>query len=52
MNPIAFNIFGLSVAWYGIFIAIGMMVGILLADFTSRLKRGPANISLNHTNSN
>ena len=38
MNPIAFNIFGLSVAWYGIFIAVGMMVGILLADFTSRLK--------------
>ncbi len=38
MDPIAFNIFGLDVAWYGIFIAIGMMVGILLADFTSRLK--------------
>ncbi|MGK0468532.1 MAG: phosphatidylglycerol:prolipoprotein diacylglycerol transferase [Clostridium sp.] len=38
MEPIAFNIFGLPVAWYGIFIATGMMVGILLADFTSRLK--------------
>lgn len=38
MDPIAFNIFGLDVAWYGIFIAAGMMVGILLADFTSKLK--------------
>ena len=38
MDPIAFNIFGLSIRWYGIFIAIGMMVGILLASFTSRLK--------------
>ncbi|GCD12977.1 prolipoprotein diacylglyceryl transferase [Clostridium tagluense] len=38
MEPIAFNIFGLSVAWYGVFIATGMMVGILLANFTSKLK--------------
>jgi phosphatidylglycerol:prolipoprotein diacylglycerol transferase len=38
MNPIAFNIFGLPVAWYGIFIATGMMVGILLAQFTAKLK--------------
>ena len=38
MNPIAFNIFGLDVRWYGILIATGMMVGILLANFTSRLK--------------
>jgi len=38
MDPIAFNIYGLSVAWYGIFIAGGMMVGILLANFTSKLK--------------
>ena len=38
MDPIAFNIFGLDIRWYGIFIATGMMVGILLASFTSRLK--------------
>jgi phosphatidylglycerol:prolipoprotein diacylglycerol transferase len=38
MDPIAFNIFGLPIAWYGIFIATGMLVGILLADFTSKLK--------------
>lgn len=38
MNPIAFNILGLSIRWYGIFIAMGMMVGIILASFTSKLK--------------
>ena len=38
MNPVAFNIFGLDVRWYGIFIATGMMAGILLASFTSKLK--------------
>ena len=38
MDPIAFNIFGLTIRWYGILIATGMMVGILLANFTSRLK--------------
>jgi phosphatidylglycerol---prolipoprotein diacylglyceryl transferase len=38
MNPTAFNIFGLDIKWYGIFIAIGMMVGILLASYTSKLK--------------
>ena len=38
MDPIAFNIFGLDIRWYGIFIATGMMVGILLANFTCKLK--------------
>jgi len=38
MDPIAFNILGLPIRWYGIFIATGMMVGILLANFTSKLK--------------
>ena len=38
MDPIAFNIFGLDIRWYGIFIATGMMVAILLASFTSKLK--------------
>jgi phosphatidylglycerol:prolipoprotein diacylglycerol transferase len=38
MDPIAFNILGLDIRWYGIFIATGMIVGILLANFTSRLK--------------
>ena len=38
MDPIAFNVFGLPVAWYGILIATGMMVGIILANYTSKLK--------------
>ena len=38
MDPIAFNILGLPIRWYGIFIATGMMVGILLANFISKLK--------------
>lgn len=31
MNPIAFNLFGLEVRWYGIFIATGVLVAILIA---------------------
>ena len=38
MDPIAFNVFGLSIRWYGILIAMGMMVAIILANFTSKLK--------------
>jgi phosphatidylglycerol:prolipoprotein diacylglycerol transferase len=38
MDPIAFNVFGLDIRWYGIFIAMGMMVAIILASFTSKLK--------------
>lgn len=38
MDPIAFSIFGLTIRWYGIFIAIGMMIGIILANYTCKLK--------------
>jgi len=38
MDPIAFNVLGLSIRWYGILIAMGMMVAIILANFTSKLK--------------
>lgn len=31
MNPVAFEIFGLSVRWYGILIASGMLIGTILA---------------------
>lgn len=30
-NPIAFSMFGLSVRWYGILIAIGMLIGMIIA---------------------
>lgn len=36
MNPIAFNIFGLGIRWYGILIASGMLLGTLLALRESR----------------
>ncbi len=31
MDPIAFEIFGISIRWYGILISAGMLIGILLA---------------------
>lgn len=38
MNPVAFTILGLSIRWYGIIIACGMLIGIILANFTSKIK--------------
>lgn len=31
MNPVAFNLFGISVRWYGILISIGVVIGTILA---------------------
>lgn len=36
MNPVAFEIFGLSVRWYGILISLGMILGVLLAMHRSK----------------
>ncbi len=42
MNPVAFEIFGLSIRWYGIILSVGIMVGILLAYYEAkRLGRDP-----------
>lgn len=42
MNPVAFEIFGLSIRWYGILLSTGIMVGILLAYYEAkRLGRNP-----------
>lgn len=38
MNPIAFSPFGLDIRWYGILIASGMLLGLILANFTCRLR--------------
>ncbi|AJA46169.1 prolipoprotein diacylglyceryl transferase [Clostridium pasteurianum DSM 525 = ATCC 6013] len=38
MNPIAFTILGLSIRWYGILIACGMLIAIIIARFTSKIK--------------
>lgn len=42
MNPVAFEIFGLSIRWYGIILSLGIMAGILLAYYEAkRLGRDP-----------
>lgn len=38
MNPIAFNLFGIDIRWYGILISMGMLIGIFLANYTCRIK--------------
>ena len=38
MNPVAFNLFGISVRWYGIFIGTGMALAIILANYTSKYR--------------
>jgi phosphatidylglycerol---prolipoprotein diacylglyceryl transferase len=42
MNPVAIEIFGLSIRWYGIILSTGIMVGILLAyNEAKRMGRNP-----------
>ncbi|MDD3224310.1 MAG: prolipoprotein diacylglyceryl transferase [Clostridium sp.] len=36
MNPIAFSILGLSIRWYGILIATGMLIAIIISNYTSK----------------
>lgn len=36
MNPIAFNIFGLGIRWYGILIATGILIGLFIASFNCK----------------
>lgn len=36
MNPVAFEIFGLSIRWYGIILSTGIMAGILLAYYEAK----------------
>lgn len=31
MNPVAFNIFGIDIMWYGILISLGVLLGVLVA---------------------
>lgn len=38
MNPIAFNIFGLDIRWYGILIATGMLLGMIIAKYSCALR--------------
>lgn len=38
MNPIALTIFGLQIRWYGLIIAFGIILGILVAKYTCKLR--------------
>ena len=38
MNPVAFTILGLPIRWYGIIIACGMLIAIIIANFTSKIR--------------
>jgi phosphatidylglycerol:prolipoprotein diacylglycerol transferase len=38
LNPIAFSIFGLGVRWYGILIATGMAIGIVIAKYNCKFR--------------
>lgn len=38
MNPVAFNLFGLDIRWYGLLISMGMVLGIVLASNSCKVK--------------
>lgn len=38
MNPIAFSLLGIDIRWYGILIASGVLIGILIARYTCKIK--------------
>src|SRR5690242_20611618 len=38
LNPIAFSIFGLDVRWYGVIIATGMLIGIIIAKYNCKFR--------------
>ena len=37
MNPVAFNIFGLNIMWYGILIALGVIAAMIISSYTCRI---------------
>ena len=39
MNPVAFTIFGLEIRWYGILISLGMLLGLLIASYTCKVRK-------------
>jgi len=38
MNPVAFYIFGVSIRWYGLFIASGMILGLIFAKYNCKYR--------------
>lgn len=47
MNPVAFELFGLSIRWYGILISTGMVLGLMLSGVTAKLKNINEDILIN-----
>ncbi len=39
MNPVAFTIFGFEIRWYGILISLGMLLGLLIASYTCKVRK-------------
>lgn len=37
LNPVAFNVFGLDIRWYGIIISFGIIVALIVAYYTSKI---------------
>lgn len=38
MNPVAFSIFGFDIRWYGVLIGSGMIIALLLSQYTCKIK--------------
>lgn len=44
IDSVAFNIFGIDIYWYGIIIATGMILGLLLASYIAKKENLPSEI--------
>ncbi|MBL4931780.1 prolipoprotein diacylglyceryl transferase [Clostridium paridis] len=38
MNPVAFYVFGMDIRWYGVFISLGIVLGVILAKFNCKYR--------------
>jgi len=41
MNPIAFEVFGISIGWYGIIISLGILLGVVIARYRAKRENLP-----------
>ncbi len=39
MNPIAFYVGNLEIRWYGVIISIGAVLGLLLAEYSCKIRK-------------
>ena len=38
MDPVAFSLFGIDIAWYGVFISSGMLIGLILTKYLCKYR--------------